>query len=95
MTSIQVSLPCTWSLGVREHLSRGSFCSVPCFRYSALDFHSKESVYFLVRGCNRSARKRPPIFSSAVDDGMDPDNSGDESDEDESSSSEGETSDVS
>lgn len=89
-----MSLPCTWSLGVREHLSRGRFCSVPCFRYSALDFHSKESVYFLVRGCNRSTRKMPPIFSSAVG-GMDPDNSGDESDEDESSSSEGESRDVS
>lgn len=36
----------------------------------------------------------PPIFSSAVG-GMDPDNSGDESDEDESSSSEGESRDVS
>ncbi|KAK3001134.1 hypothetical protein RJ639_020344 [Escallonia herrerae] len=81
MTSIQVRLPCTWSFGVRENLFQGRFCHGPCFGYPQGQYHV----------CNYRRRLRSrmhPIFSSAVDDGMDPNDSGDMFDKDELSQSE-------
>lgn len=82
-------LPCTWPLGVREHLFRGRCCNVSYLGYSGPNSPSKVLIFlqgqYLVRGSNRSIRKNwSRIFSSAVNDGMDPDDSGDETDKDES-----------
>lgn len=90
--SIQVRIPCSWSLGVREHLSRGKCCNVSYIGYSGPDSPSEVLIFlqgrYLVSGSGRSTRKHwSPIFSSAVDDGMDSDDSEDDADKDETSES--------
>lgn len=85
-------IPCSWSLGVREHLSRGKCCNLSYIGYSGPDSPSEVLIFlqgrYLVSGSGRSTRKHwSPIFSSAVDDGMDSDDSEDDADKDESSES--------
>ncbi|KAL6970111.1 hypothetical protein U1Q18_029816 [Sarracenia purpurea var. burkii] len=80
--SILGSQPCTWSLRVRDR----RFVKVPCFGYFNPDFYFKEPMFLQCQYiCKPSTRIYPPIFSSSVDDGADPDEDG---------VSEGETEDV-
>ncbi|WOH07464.1 hypothetical protein DCAR_0726894 [Daucus carota subsp. sativus] len=90
--SIQVRIPCSWSLGVREHLFRGRCCNISYIGYSGPASSSEVLIFlqgrYLVTGSGRSTRKHwSPIYSSAVDDGMDSDDSDDEADKDETSES--------
>lgn len=94
MTSVQASLPCTWSLVNRKHLFRGRYCNVPSIGYLGLDSSANGSVLFqgqyVVRGYRSTMRRWRPLFSSTKDDGTDPDNSGDGIDKDRSSEGEAE-----
>ncbi|GKV29105.1 hypothetical protein SLEP1_g38072 [Rubroshorea leprosula] len=84
---------CTWSVGVQEHISRGGrYYKVPCLRCYGPYFPFGGLVFshgqYLAISTRQSTRKCGPIFSSAVDDGMDPDENEDEANEKESAKDE-------
>lgn len=80
----------TWSIGVQEHINRGRFYKVPCLRlydsYFPLGGMFFPQGQFLAISSRQSTRKLGPIFSSVVDDGIDPDD--DDDDEGESNKKE-------
>jgi hypothetical protein len=91
MMSTISSHHCNWSLGFQEHLINGRFNKIPFPGYSGPCRPSRglEKLVFLNGQCiahryNRSAKKCRPVFSSMMDDDMDPDNSQDGNNEKES-----------
>ncbi|KAJ9709519.1 hypothetical protein PVL29_001142 [Vitis rotundifolia] len=71
---------CNLWLGIQNHLSRGRFNQIIC-PGSGPYIPSRGSFFFhgqcLAGSSHQSARRCRPIFSSTVDDGMDPDDSED------------------
>lgn len=86
---------CNCSLGFQEHLIKGRFSKTPCPGYSGPYPPSRglEKLVFtqgqcLARRYYQGVRKFRPAFSSMVDDGMDPDNSKDGNNDEESTKGE-------
>lgn len=78
---------CNWWLGIQNHPSRGRLNQIIC-PGSGSYIPSRHSVFFhgqcLSSSAHQSFRRCGPIFSSTVDDGIDPDDSEDEIDKKES-----------
>ncbi|GAV69828.1 DUF3067 domain-containing protein [Cephalotus follicularis] len=85
MTSIITSPHCNWSVGIQEPLCKGRCSKVP---YLRPDFMSRglffPCVHHLSSSCHGNTRKYGPILSSLVDDGVDPDDSEDDTNKNES-----------
>ncbi|XAR64004.1 hypothetical protein NMG60_11024187 [Bertholletia excelsa] len=74
--SIFANHPCTSLLGVQEYPFKGRFNKFPCYGYHSTDFASRELVFIQgqtrASGCKRSSSTYWSIFSSTMDDGVDP-----------------------
>ncbi|GJZ50485.1 notch 1 intracellular domain like protein isoform 1 [Tanacetum coccineum] len=80
MVGVQTSLPCTWSLGGKEHVLRSGCRNLPCFSDSGLGSSGSKSLIFqrqyIVHGSCLGKRCHP-ICSSKMDDGTNEDESSD------------------
>ncbi|KAJ9563517.1 hypothetical protein OSB04_008677 [Centaurea solstitialis] len=88
MVGVQASLPCTWLLGGKEHVSRGGCRNFPCFSDSGLGSSGSKSLFFqrqyIVDGpC--IGKRWHPICSSKMDDDTNTNDSDDGTNKDESS----------
>lgn len=82
---------CNCSLGFQEHLIRGRFSKTPfpgyfgpCPPSRGLEKLVSIQGQSVAQRYHQGGKKNKPVFSSVVDDGMDPDNSKDENNEEES-----------
>lgn len=87
MVGVQASLPCIWSFGGKEHVLRGRCRNFPCLSDSGLGSSGSKSLFFqrhcLVHG-SCIGKRRQPICSSKMDDDSNRNESGDDTNEDES-----------
>ncbi|CAA2963370.1 Hypothetical predicted protein [Olea europaea subsp. europaea] len=87
MTSILASYPMNWLSGVGENhlLYKGRNYRFRFFGYSNLDYPCKEEMFFPQLSCPvtscPSSRRFSAIFSGKLENGMDPDDSEDETDQ--------------